>query len=116
MLADALKDALKDADVVSEYAEFEASSEKFIITGSGDKGTVKIKLDKDNENIIDLKVDDVSKAAFSLGYLLDMTKPASSTDMVTLEYLTNSPLRLSYELQDGGKVLYFIAPKVEEEE
>ena len=116
LLADAFKDALKDADVVSEYVELDADKDKLVIAGSGDRGTVKIDIDKNNENIIDLKVADKIRAVFSLGYLLDMTKAASSTDMIVLEFKTNSPLRLSYELQDGGKVIYFIAPKVEEEE
>ena len=116
LLAEAFKEALKDADVVSEYAEFDTDKEKFAISGSGDRGSVHIELEKNNENIIDLKVEDAMRAVFSLGYLLDMTKAASATDMITLEFKSNSPLKLSYELQDGGKVIYFIAPKVEEEE
>ncbi|MEM3563845.1 MAG: proliferating cell nuclear antigen (pcna) [Candidatus Jordarchaeaceae archaeon] len=115
MTADALKEALKDAEVVSDHIEVEATPEELDINASGDTGGVEIKLPKSSDAVLELNVTENSKAMYALSYLMDMMKAAAASDTVTVQFSTSMPIKLEFNIIGGGRLTYWLAPRIEAE-
>ncbi|ABP51339.1 MAG: proliferating cell nuclear antigen (pcna) [Pyrobaculum sp.] len=112
--SDVLASAVKDADAVADEAKFDASEEALVISASSDKGEVEVRLDKNSELVYEFDVKEPASARFSLEYLLDITSKTSKiSDMVTIELATAKPLLLTFDIPAGGRISYYIAPRVE---
>ena len=108
-----IRDAINDAAAVSDYIIFQSSDTEFTMQASGDVGSVEIVIEKDSEELLGLDVQENSRAMFGLNYLSDMVKAASSvSDIVTIDFSTNMPLRLNFELPHQGKLQYYHAPRI----
>ena len=105
MARDKLDKILSDVNVVSEFLTLQTKDETATIYGKCDAGEVEIVATPLIEEI-ETKAD--SKATYSLDYIIKMVK-AVSVDMVTLEYSSKMPLKLSM-----GRISYFLAPRVQE--
>jgi len=65
---------------------------------------------------LELEVKEPCKATFNLNYLAEISKAGSSAaELVTLEFSTNMPVKLEYEMPQQGKLLYYLAPRIEAE-
>lgn len=109
-----MRNAVDDAATVSDHIQFETAEDTFIINASGDLGSVTIDVGKESEEILGFEVKEASKAMFSLSYLSEMVKAASNvSDIVTIEFSTDMPVRLNFELPQSGRLQYYLAPRIE---
>jgi proliferating cell nuclear antigen len=109
-----MKNAVDDASTVSDHIQFETSDDTFVIKASGDLGSVTIDVGKESEEILGFEVKEASKAMFSLSYLSEMIKAASNvSDIVTIEFSTDMPVRLNFELPQSGRLQYYLAPRID---
>ena len=110
-----LSEAIEDAKLISESVRLEIEPERLVIRSSSELSSASIELSRDG-GVIELEVKEPSRAAFALSYLSEMVKAGASTsDLVTVELSTNMPLRLSFEPPSGGRLLYYLAPRIESE-
>ena len=108
-----LRNALEDAAVVSDQVDIEVCEEWFMVKASGDVGTSAVMVEKGSEELLSLAVEQSSKATYSLAYLLDIVKAASPlSDIVTVEFSSNMPIRLGFELS-AGTLRYYLAPRID---
>ncbi|MGQ9721116.1 MAG: proliferating cell nuclear antigen (pcna) [Candidatus Jordarchaeum sp.] len=115
MTADALKEALKDAEVVSDHVTVEASPKELEISAAGDTGGVEVKLDKSSDALLELNAIENSSAMYALSYLMDMMKAAAASDTVTVQFSTGMPIKLEFNIIGGGRLTYWLAPRIEAE-
>ncbi len=108
-----LKENLKDANLISSHVVFKATPEEFVIEAEGDKGNVNISIGKDDDVILDYKVDKEERAMFPIEYLNDLLTGANSSSIVTLNLKADKPLKLRYGIDDAT-FTYYLAPRVEE--
>jgi len=109
-----LRDAVDDASTVSDNVGLEMTKGKLIMRAEGSLGSVSIELDEGGESVLGFDVKKEAKATFSLSYLNDIIKAASSSSsVVTVEFSTDMPIRLNFELPNKGKLLYYLAPRIE---
>lgn len=114
MLSDTLKDAIRDAELVSDSVSFDAKEEYLVLIAKSDKGEVEVKFTRESGSLIEYELEEPARASYSISYLSDMLKKASNlSDIASLEYATNMPLALSFELAGGGKLTYYLAPRME---
>jgi len=114
MLSDTLKDAIKDAELVSDSVSFEAEEGFLKVSARSDKGNVEVKFTLESGSLIDYEVDEPSKSTYPISYLSDMLKGATNlSDIANIEFATDKPLLLSFELAGGGRLSYFLAPRLE---
>jgi len=74
----------------------------------------KITLQKGSETLLDLETKEASKATFSLSYLSEIIKAASATsEIATLEFSTDMPIRIDFQQAKQGKLIFFLAPRIE---
>lgn len=108
-----LKNATDDAGLVSDHIIFEATKDMFYMKAAGDLGSVSIELSKESKVVLELKIEKESKAIYSLNYLNEIVKAASSTaDTVKMEFSKDMPVKLSFGLVHGH-LIYYLAPRIE---
>lgn len=111
-----LSQAIEDAQLVSDHVRIEAEPEKMILSASGDLMGATITLQKGSDALLDLEVKENAKATFSLSYLSEIIKAASATsDIATLEFSSDMPIRIDFQQTKEGKLVFFLAPRIETE-
>jgi len=109
-----LRRALEDAELVSDHVRIEADGEKLVFQAAGDLMGATIELKKGSDALLDLEAKEPSKATFSLNYLSEIVKAASPTsDIVTLEFSTDMPIKLDFQQAREGKLVFYLAPRIE---
>jgi proliferating cell nuclear antigen len=110
------RDVIEDIQAVSDNVRFETTHEKFVATAITELSSATIEMDKGSEVLLELDVKEPSKATFNLSYLSEISKAgATASELVTLEYSTNMPVKLEFEIPQQGKLLYYLAPRIEAE-
>jgi len=111
-----LSQAIEDAQLVSDHVKIEAEPEKITLSASGDLMGATITLQKGNDALLDLEIKENAKATFSLSYLSEIIKAASATsDIATLEFSTDMPIKIDFQQAKEGKLTFFLAPRIETE-
>ena len=111
-----LGQAIEDAQLVSDHVKIEADPEKIVFNASGDLMGATITLQKGSNALLDLEAKEYQKATFSLSYLTEIIKAASATsDIATLEFSSDMPIKLDFHQPKEGKLGFFLAPRIETE-
>jgi len=114
MLSDTLRDALKDAEMISDTARFVGEEGVFKILAKSDKGELEVKFSLEAGSLIEYEVKQPSSASYSLNYLDDIVSKAYRiSDLATVEFSSNKPLSLTFDIAGGGILRYFLAPRME---
>ena len=112
--SDSLNEALKDADVIADSVKFDAKDDGLYISASSDKGEVEVKFEREGEVMFEYDLKEPATAKYSLDYLVDtVSKAYKISDIVTIEFATQKPIALTFEIPMGGKLTYYIAPMIE---
>ena len=114
MLSDTLRDTLKDAEMVSDTARFVGEEDELKITARSDKGELEAKFSMEAGSLLEYEVKVPSSASYSLSYLNDIVgKAYRVSDVVTVEFASNKPLSLTFDIAGGGVLRYYLAPRME---
>lgn len=113
---DGLRQAIEDAQLVSDHVRIEADGEKLTLTATGDLMGATIQLKKGSDALLDLQAQEPSKATFSLSYLAEIIKAASATsEIATLQFANDMPIHIDFHQPKEGKLTFFLAPRIEVE-
>lgn len=116
VLAGVLQDGIKDAEVVGDNVGFAINDDGFFISAESDKGTAELKLVKGDKALVKLDVRQPASATFNIKYLSDMTKAASSSDIMIINLGTDLPIQLDFPVAEGkGRLRFLLAPRIESE-
>jgi proliferating cell nuclear antigen len=107
------KKAIQMVEKISDQVVFRSDDSGFYIEAEGD-------VDKITFHMGDAELTEFNRAEarsmFGVEYLKEFTKIASSGDLLTIRLGTNYPVRLHFELEEGGvNVEYILAPHIETE-
>lgn len=114
ILGEVLKEAVKDASLVSDSIKFIAKENEFVMRAEGETQEVEIKLTLEDEGLLDLNVEEETKSAYGVSYLADMAKGIGKADEVVLRFGNEMPLQMDYPIRDEGRLTFLLAPRVEE--
>ncbi len=110
-----LVEAIKDAEIYAEILTIEADEEKGLTFSSvGQIGEMEYQLEASELNESNIK--GRSKADYSLQFLKSILKIDSITEKLTVSLKDAHPLKMVFQILEGGTIHYFLAPRVEEEE
>jgi len=111
-----LHQAIEDVLLVSDHVKIEVDSEKLTMRAAGDLMGATIDLKKGSDALLDLEAKEPSKATFSLSYLSEIIKTAASaSDIATLEFSSDMPVRIDFQQPKEGKLTFYLAPRIEVE-
>lgn len=111
MSSDALKQAVKDISVVSDYMIITAGGDKLTFSGSGDTGEVDSELRVGGEEALlhSLRAEQ-STSMYALSYLSEISK-AISSDTLTLMMNSGRPAMFQFGIAESGQIKFFLAPR-----
>lgn len=113
---DGLRQAIEDAQLVSDHVRIEADTEKLTLQATGDLMGATIELKKGSDTLLDLQTQEPAKATFSLSYLAEIIKAASATsEIATLQFANDMPIRIDFQQPKEGKLTFYLAPRIEVE-
>ncbi len=116
---DILEEAIKDAEIYQDTLQVKIDKEGVKFSAEGEVGDIEYQLSQDHLDSADIQKG--GRGVFSLSFLKNILRISAITDKVTLHIAENAPLKFEFEItnpnnQAKGKVMYFLAPRVEEEE
>lgn len=111
-----LHQAIEDVLLVSDHVKIEIDPEKVTMRAAGDLMGATIELKKGNDALLDIEAKEPSKATFSLSYLSEIIKTAAaSSEIATLEFSNDMPIRIDFQQPKEGKLTFYLAPRIEVE-
>jgi len=111
---DLLVEAIKDAEIYSEILNIKSEEEKgLILSSSGVIGEMEYEMDL--EDLFEPELNGVSSGAYSITFLRAILKIVSITEELKISLKTDHPLKMNFNLLDGGVLDYFLAPRVDSE-
>jgi proliferating cell nuclear antigen PCNA len=114
ILTQSLRGAIMDAGLVSEQVKIEVTGDMLRMSAVGDVGSAVSEWERGADELLELKAEEGSSAAFTLSYLRDMVNAARvSSEVVTLKLNTDMPIRMDFELPQG-KLVYYLVPCIGE--
>jgi proliferating cell nuclear antigen len=113
--SDFLVEAIKDAEIYSEILNMKAiEGQGLIFSSSGQIGEMNYELGLDE--LLETDINETCAGAYSLTFLKAILKIASITEKLEISLKTDHPLKMFFNLLEGGELFYFLAPRVEEAE
>ena len=112
--SDVFLNGVNDAEIIADSIIFETTPAKFVMLAEGDTNRAELELEKGNEALIELNVQQAVKSRYALDYLKKMAKAAKISDSVRIEYGEDYPMRLSFAAGDKACVRFVLAPRVVE--
>ncbi len=107
--ANTLKEALKDAELVSNHVAL-VIGDSFGIKADGDTGSVDIKFPEGN--ILSKDVKKEARSVFALDQLNNLLRASDIQSIIILKMRTDAPVKIEYAIGEG-RVLYYLAPRIE---
>ncbi|MBY9001158.1 MAG: proliferating cell nuclear antigen (pcna) [Candidatus Heimdallarchaeota archaeon] len=113
-----IQQVLKDAEMVSDYLRIKAKEDGIYFGAESDTKEMDTFIEPKSEEMETsaFQVADESEAVYSLDFLSNFLKGIRSSDYVRLSFNQEQPIRIVYELEDKGHLIYFVAPRIEESE
>ena len=113
-----IQQVLKDAEMVSDYLRIKAKEDGIYFGAESDTKEMDTFIEPKSEEMDTsaFQVADESEAVYSLDFLSNFLKGIRSSDYVRLSFNQEQPIRIVYELEDKGHLIYFVAPRIEESE
>jgi proliferating cell nuclear antigen len=127
----ALDKILNDVGVISEKITIDTSSNSIsnnkttaIFSGNSDRGEARIIMQSDNddknkvESLQEITAKENSKSTYNIDFISKIIRAIgnqSSSNLVTIEYSSNKPLRLEFLLLSGMvRIQFYLAPRVQD--
>ena len=112
MRAEALREVLKDAKLVSSHITLIIESEGLRVEIKGDDGEIKEEFEKDGNDLKSVEVNANAKATYPLSYLEDIIRGSKADTEVSLYIESDRPLKVEYNIV-GADAKYYLAPRIE---
>jgi proliferating cell nuclear antigen len=113
---DGLRQAIEDAQLVSDHVRIEVDTEKLTLQATGDLMGATITLQKGSDALLDLQTQEPAKATYSLSYLAEIIKAAAATsEIATLQFANDMPIQIDFQQPKEGKLTFYLAPRIEVE-
>ena len=113
-----IQQVLKDAEMVSDYLKIRAKEDGIFFGAESDTKEMDTFIEPKSEEMetAAFQVTGESEAMYSLDFLSNFLKGIRSSDYVKISFNREQPIRLIYEIEDKGHLIYFVAPRIEESE
>lgn len=107
-----LNDAVDDVDVVGESVMFSASEKLFSVSSKGDLSKASVDMPADETTSITC-ADEGLKAKYSIEYLKKIIQGSKLSDLVTIQFGKDYPLKIDYSVKDKVELSFILAPRVD---
>ncbi|MFX0031912.1 MAG: proliferating cell nuclear antigen (pcna) [Candidatus Hodarchaeota archaeon] len=112
---DLLVDAIKDAEIYSDILNIKVDENSGLtFNSSGQIGEMEYNIELDD--LPEKKIKETEIGAYSISFLKKILKLASITEKLDIFLKTDYPLKMIFNILNGGILYYFLAPRVDKDE
>ncbi|MEM0340793.1 MAG: DNA polymerase sliding clamp [Acidilobaceae archaeon] len=113
MLSSVFRDVIKSLEKIGDSIKFKAREDVLIVIGSSDvmKGEVELSLDK--QSLIEYEAESLDESSYTLEYFTYMATASQAADIVSIQYANEAPIRVDLEYMGGGRLTFYVSPRVE---
>ena len=105
---------LSNLERYSEFVSINASGNHIKFSGRGDSGDADIDMDSNSPEITSITSPEKIISNYSLEYMIKVIRGiGKASKMVDMEYDTDKPMRLDFDMPSTIMVKYYLAPRVE---
>jgi len=112
MKTSVLEEGVEDAGIISDSIVIETKGKKFIMKTEGDSSSVEIEVDEKG-GLKEISGDD-SRSRYALEYLKKMLGGGKISDIVSLKFGKDFPMKLIFQKPDKISMSFVLAPRVED--
>jgi len=112
MLSKDFKDVIGDLKLIGEEVIFSYEEGKIVIRSVEQQKEYICELREGNPLVLLNSTVEKAKAAYSIEMLVVAARAAEASKHVTISFDTGKPLKVEYELAGGGKLIYWIVPRM----
>ncbi|MCS7093637.1 MAG: DNA polymerase sliding clamp [Candidatus Aenigmarchaeota archaeon] len=109
-----LKDAIEDAEIITDAVTFHAKKSSFQINAEGDISKSELELSEGEDGLVELDVKEESKAKYPIDYLQKILKAAKISDEVSIMFSQDYPMRMDFKSENKARISMVLAPRVSE--
>jgi len=106
-----LNDAIEDISVIADAVAFVAHKDKLIMEAESSVNSAKVEIPNSENTLINLTGDSV-KSRYGVEYLKKFLKASKLSEVVSVEFGQDYPLKLVYKIQDRLELSFIMAPRV----
>ena len=106
-----LNDAIEDISVIADAVAFVAHKDKLIMEAESSVNSAKVEIPNRENTLINLTGDSV-KSRYGVEYLKKFLKASKLSEVVSVEFGQDYPLKLVYKIQDRLELSFIMAPRV----
>ncbi|MCE4601408.1 MAG: DNA polymerase sliding clamp [Desulfurococcales archaeon] len=114
VIAEAVKRAIKDVEVVGKDVEFEAEEGKLVIRAKAEtRARVEAVLQEGvSSALLFLEVRKPSVSVYEVSYLKNVLNLTKIAEAVDIKFSSERPLEMVFKSPDGSRVRYLLAPSI----
>jgi len=114
VIAEVLKKAVKDVEIVGKEVEFEANDGKLVIRAKGEaRSRVEAVLQEGvSSALLYLEIRKPSVSVYDVSYIKNVLNLTKIAESVEIRFSSERPLELVFKSPDGSRVRYLLAPSV----
>ena len=99
-------------DIGGDSITFKAEGGKLYLSANSDLGSETVELSTDNGGLLESEGSD-AESVYGLEYVVNTSKMRKPSDTVEIAFGSQIPLKLRYNLPQGGYADFYIAPRAE---
>ncbi len=108
-----MDEAIKDAEIFSEVLEV-IVGDKLTFASTGNIGDMSYELEKEELDFYEFNEE--SKGIFAISFLKNILKVKSISNVLDMSLKSESPLKMLFDILNSSQIMYYLAPRVEEED
>ena len=109
-----LSKIISNVEKVSEYITISSKPEMIQFEGDGIIGSVQMDIKNTDSELSCFDVQEDSSSVYSLEYMARITRNIGrASKNVSMEYGTQTPIHLLFEMESKAKAEYYLAPRIE---
>jgi proliferating cell nuclear antigen len=113
VMSDVYRDTIKDVELVGDVIKFEAREGELRVSSSSELGEAEVVLSVEAGSLVEINVDGVQTAMYSLEYFSELSSAARVADAIVIKFSSDMPALVEHELPQGAKFSFLIAPRAE---
>jgi proliferating cell nuclear antigen PCNA len=108
-----LEDAIEDVGIVAESVALSMDKEKMSIKGEGNLSNAHVEFSKGEDT--EIESGEEASSRYSIEYLKKLIKGGKLSDKVVMQWNTDYPLKLEYNVLDKLALSFVLAPRISED-
>jgi len=115
LLPKVFRDVIREVEPIGDVVEFRASrdSDKLIVAARSEIAEAEIELSASSGALVEYEATGDATAKYTIDYLSDIASAYQAAELMMLELGNDTPLKITYELSGGGRLVFYVAPREE---